>query len=425
MGLGKKFWLSGVVGTLLLAGLAAFSGDWLPAWSWTLLVGGLWLVLGRLTPGVEAVDGGALDTEAEIGAVGNVLAELVSDVDRQIGEVVQQMRSELRQTEDLVRDATTALQHAFRRLNDKSGTQSRLVEQMIRRMKEETDDDLVSPDFAEQADQVLSYFVDYVVNTSSSSIELVELIDGMVGHMNRADELLGDVKVIADQTNLLALNAAIEAARAGDAGRGFAVVADEVRKLSKRSDRFNDEIRVVIGESIQSINSAREAIAKLASQDMNFAIQAKAHVNKRLEQLSDVNNAVGRTLDSVALASGEMDVLVGDTVRSLQFEEIVTQLASFSECHLERIHTLINRVRLGLSAPGLSGAQTPQAFVANLQDLKTELAGFLEGGMESEYETVLQESINNLKSGFSKQVSMAGCRDGCLPTNEKAGEICR
>ena len=105
-------------------------------------------------------------------------------------------------------------------------------------------------------------------------MNMIEKIDDMAERMNKVESLLTDVKSIADQTNLLALNAAIEAARAGEREEGFAVVADEVRSLSQRSDRFNDEIRTVLGLAQENIDSAKETVSKLASKDMSFAIKS-------------------------------------------------------------------------------------------------------------------------------------------------------
>ncbi|WP_408646368.1 methyl-accepting chemotaxis protein [Thiosocius teredinicola] len=222
---------------------------------------------------------------------------------------------------------------------------------------------------------------------------MVERIDEMVDHMQRADGLLNDVKVIADQTNLLALNAAIEAARAGEAGRGFAVVADEVRKLSKRSDRFNDEIRTVIGESIDAIDGAREAISKLASQDMTFAIQAKTRVNQALENLTEVNRSVETTLDSVSVVGGEIDALVGDAVRSLQFEDIVRQLTEYSGRHLDRISVLIGRMHTGLTELRQSDVQDVNQYAAALQSVKDDLDSFMSSELEKEHNPVEQQSM--------------------------------
>ncbi|MCR5338969.1 MAG: methyl-accepting chemotaxis protein [Lachnospiraceae bacterium] len=65
------------------------------------------------------------------------------------------------------------------------------------------------------------------------------------------------INEIAEQTNLLALNASIEAARAGDAGRGFAVVASEISRLADQSSKSSAEIGVIIDTLIQ--NSERSA----------------------------------------------------------------------------------------------------------------------------------------------------------------------
>jgi methyl-accepting chemotaxis protein len=321
------------------------------------------------------------------------VSELVGHIDGNLAAVVGQMRADLRQIQGLVGDATGTLQTAFHGLNERTGTQLDLVERLIAMLRDDGGEGIVLSGFAEETDEVLRYFVDYVVNTSANSMAMVERIDDMVEHMGHADRLLGDVKVIADQTNLLALNAAIEAARAGDAGRGFAVVADEVRKLSKRSDRVNDEIRGVIGKSMRAIEDARAAIAQLASQDMNFAIQAKSRVNEMLEQLTRLNQTVEGSLDEVSDISGEVNVLVGDAVRSLQFEDIVRQLAAYSERHLDRIHGLIKRIHAGLAELRASEQRSPRDFVDVLGAMKQEIDDYLSEARASDSKPVSQGSM--------------------------------
>ena len=272
------------------------------------------------------------------------------------------MRAELEQMHDLLADASSHVGSSFDGINGRSAVQGRIVAEMVGRMRDHPEGEPELAHVAQQTDDLLGRFIDYVVNTSSNSMAMVERVDEMVEHMNHADELLGDVKVIADQTNLLALNAAIEAARAGDAGRGFAVVADEVRKLSKRSDRFNDEIRQVIGESIRAIGSARECMAKLASQDMNKAMQAKARVSKVLGRLASTSLSVADQLENVAVVHGEIDSLVVDAERALPFDEIDSQLNACAERQIIRIHTLVQHIRSGLSSldrVGREGAREP------------------------------------------------------------------
>ncbi len=310
---------------VLLVGLGAVSG-YLGAWSIWIGVPLAVLVMGAVIPASRHTRDDREDDEKG-NALVDSLAGVVSEVDETVSDIADDMREELARIRTLVEAAVGTLQDAFHGLNDRvreqQGRVSQLIESLHASESEEREAGAEAKGFVEQTDEVLSYFVDYVVNTSANSMGMVEYIDGMVTHMSRADELLADVKVIADQTNLLALNAAIEAARAGEAGRGFAVVADEVRKLSHRSNRFSDQIREVIGESVSDIDRARESIASLASQDMNFAIQSKQRVKGMLEHIENVNGQVEAALDDVNRISGEIDRLVGDAVRSLQFEDIV------------------------------------------------------------------------------------------------------
>ena len=393
MNLNRSHLMIGSAGTLAFTLLALWGGEYMPVWGWSALSALPWVAVALWSLRDHSQSERHPVADEETRDVEHAVTQLVQHVEGHLAKVVGQMRTDLRQIQGLVGDATTTLQGAFEGLNDRTMRQLGMVGGMIELMRDDTDEGMAMTGFAEETDEVLRYFVDYVVNTSANSMAMVERIDDMVEHMAHADRLLGDVKVIADQTNLLALNAAIEAARAGEAGRGFAVVADEVRKLSKRSNRFNEEIRSVIGESMHAIDGAREAIAKLASQDMNFAIQAKTRVNAMLERLTELNKSVEGTLDQVSGISGEVNTLVGDAVRSLQFEDIVRQLATYAERHLDRVHELINRIHGGLSDLRQSETRAPQDFVRALQHMQAELDEYIATELTSDSKPVAQASM--------------------------------
>lgn len=379
---------------VLLLVAAILWGGTLPAWVWVLLAVLPAAGMAYLSPRGEPANAADESPADATQAVEHAVTDLIKHVEQHLDKVVTQMRADLHQIQGLVSDAAGTLQQSFSGLNERSGRQSQLVGEIMRAMQEQTGSDTDEGGFAEQTDKVLRYFVEYVVNTSAQSMGMVEHIDDVVSHMDRADSLLGDVKVISDQTNLLALNAAIEAARAGDAGRGFAVVADEVRKLSKRSDRFSDEIRQVIGESMGAIENARGAISKLASQDMSFAITAKSRVNDMLARLSSLNASVEGTLGSVSVISDEVNGLVGDAVRSLQFEDIVRQLAEYSERHLDRIQGVVNRIHSGLVDLRDSEQRQPRDFILAVGHMQSELDHYLAGEIETDRKPVEQGSMS-------------------------------
>jgi methyl-accepting chemotaxis protein len=287
------------------------------------------------------------------------------------------LRAELTQIRTLVSDSVDTLTSSYKGINDHSQNQLVMVKGMISNISgsinEKSENNISFAEFADETDKVLKYFVEHVIAISHSTMQMVERIDDIASQMDEADNLLSDVKIIADQTNLLALNAAIEAAHAGDAGRGFAVVADEVRKLSQRSNRFSDEIRKVIIESRDNIKDARDSVGEVASKDMNFAIQSKARVDEMILHLKKFNDSIARNLANISNTSQEINILVGDSVRSLQYEDIIRQLVGHSEIRLEQIDSVISDVHSGINNLIGKKDKSQEHYIEAITDLRNQI----------------------------------------------------
>lgn len=106
------------------------------------------------------------------------------------------------------------------------------------------------------AGKAVEKLVKTIQEIEKTAAEASSKINTLSEKSQRIENIISFITSIASQTNLLSLNAAIEAARAGEHGKGFAVVADEVRKLSEQSNTAAIEIRGIIEEIKNDINSS-------------------------------------------------------------------------------------------------------------------------------------------------------------------------
>jgi methyl-accepting chemotaxis protein len=144
----------------------------------------------------------------------------------------------------------------------------------------------------EVMNQVVSTMTD--INTSARKIaDIIGVIDG-----------------IAFQTNILALNAAVEAARAGEQGRGFAVVAGEVRSLAQRSAAAAKEIKSLIGDSVDKVDTG----ARLVD-------QAGSTMSEILTSVKQVTHIMGE----ISVASREQSAGIEQVNRSIEQMDGMTQ----------------------------------------------------------------------------------------------------
>jgi methyl-accepting chemotaxis protein len=115
--------------------------------------------------------------------------------------------------------------------------------------------------------------------------QVVATMDEINTSSQRIADIIGTIDGIAFQTNILALNAAVEAARAGEQGRGFAVVASEVRNLAGRSAAAAREIKTLISDSVERIDSGTR-LAGEAGRSMGEIVTGVQRVSDLVGEIS-------------------------------------------------------------------------------------------------------------------------------------------
>jgi methyl-accepting chemotaxis protein len=256
--------------------------------------------------------------------------EALEDVRGALVDELGHATRELHQALDLLRDAVLELGGGFDGLSHKTGLQQSLLKQII----DVQDGGVSVQDFAARTADLLEHFVGMIVQMSRESLRIVYRIDGMAKEMDAVFGLLKNVNTIAEETNLLALNAAIEAARAGEAGRGFAVVAGEIRNLASHSNQFNEQIGSHVEQARTAMEQLRGLVGAMASQDLNVALSAKGGIDAMMAHVTESDARTSAVADQVVEINRGLGTDVATTVRSLQFEDILSQLINQTRVRL-------------------------------------------------------------------------------------------
>ena len=361
-----------VAWTLLVIIAAALA----PESMWTAMAAGMLVAVGwRLLVGSGQLAADTLATDAPTLVSSSETAERVRALGQEfaggLGQQAEILREELGRVQTLLSGAISELTDSFHGMSEHTRAQHLLAGE-VSGAAVNAESASHFDNFISSTSDVMQRIVDSVIANSKLAMELVELTDDISSRTEGVEGILSDIGAIAKQTNLLALNAAIEAARAGEAGRGFAVVADEVRDLSGRTTHFSAEIARVMQGMRDSVAKTEDAIARMASQDMNFALESKREVDSVLSSIEHVNQKREESLESINGHVGKIEAEVGRAITALQFQDMVSQLVTHVSGRLVLVEAAGSALNEALATatdhrPDIEGLE------ARLQTLKEHL----------------------------------------------------
>ncbi|MDC8757556.1 methyl-accepting chemotaxis protein [Janthinobacterium fluminis] len=269
----------------------------------------------------------------------------------------------IRQSTDTIACASSEIASGNLDLSSRTEQQASSLEQTASSMEELTSTVKQNSDSARRANQLALSASSVAVQGGAVVARVVETMGAINDSARKIADIIGVIDGIAFQTNILALNAAVEAARAGEQGRGFAVVASEVRNLAQRSAGAAKEIKELIGDSVEKVDSGSKLVDQ-AGATMDEIVASVKRVTDIMGEISSASAEQEAGIEQINQAISEMDGV------TQQNAALVEQAAAAAESLQDQAGSLAQAVGV-FKLGGGEAAAPAMALVAGLKPAAT------------------------------------------------------
>jgi methyl-accepting chemotaxis protein-1 (serine sensor receptor) len=271
---------------------------------------GWWLIRAISVPLAEAVQ---LARRVAAGDLSHKVEARSNDETGQLLAALDTMTDSLARTVGQVRSGTETIDVASREiaagnadLSARTESQASSLEETASSMEQLTSTVKQNAENARQANQLVVSASDVAMRGGEVVGQVVDTMGSIKDSSRKIVDIIGVIDGIAFQTNILALNAAVEAARAGEQGRGFAVVASEVRNLAQRSAGAAKEIKALIGDSVEKVDTGSKLVDE-AGKTMDEIVASVKHVADIMNEISAASDEQSAGIAQVNQAITQMD----------------------------------------------------------------------------------------------------------------------
>jgi methyl-accepting chemotaxis protein len=278
-----------------------------------MMLGGVaaWFITRTITrPINEAV------TVAETVAAGDLTSRIDASAKDETGRLLRALKNmndslvnivgQVRSGTETMATASSEIAAGNLDLSSRTEQQASSLEETASSMEELTSTVKQNADNARHANQLAVSASEVAVKGGTVVAQVVDTMAAINESSKKIVDIIEVIDGIAFQTNILALNAAVEAARAGEQGRGFAVVASEVRNLAQRSAAAAKEIKTLIGDSVDKVNTGTKLVDN-AGTTMVEIVDSIKRVTDIMGEITAASQEQSAGIEQVNQAITEMD----------------------------------------------------------------------------------------------------------------------
>ena len=260
--------------------------------------------LGNAVAVAQKVAGGELTSQVHVEGKDEVteLLQALKDMNESLARTVGDVRT----GSETITIASQEIASGNADLSARTETQASSLEETASSMEELTSTVKQNADNARQANQLAVSASSVAVKGGSVVAQVVDTMGSIKESSRKIVDIIGVIDGIAFQTNILALNAAVEAARAGEQGRGFAVVAAEVRNLAHRSAGAAKEIKELIGDSVNKVDTGSRLVDE-AGQTMDLVVTSIRQVADIMGEITAATAEQSHGIEEINQAITQMD----------------------------------------------------------------------------------------------------------------------
>jgi methyl-accepting chemotaxis protein len=151
-------------------------------------------------------------------------------------------------------------------------------------------------------------------------------------------------------------------------------VAGEIRNLASHSNQFNEQIGSHVERARAAMGELRGLVGTMASQDLNVALSAKGGIDAMMAHVTESDARTSKVADQVVEINRGLGTDVATTVRSLQFEDILSQLINQTRQRLVELQDITTECTRDIQELACNPIDDAEALAQRAERVRSRLA---------------------------------------------------